>query len=402
MRYVYLLNRLSLLYMTFNTISIILSRSIGQVQFFYYIIALFISEIAIKKYGKNIFFIALLFIPAISSKSFFEALIFIILSFLMTKIQKEEMTSYSLFTEKFENGIKMISGIVAVFLITFSFNILNSFISGFIIVYLTTGTILLRTLRYEETEKKAKRPSRYNMFFNLSIIFLSIILSIEGFRRYLLISLTFIYNKFIDLFFYLFYWLFFVIAILLEQVRRLLYRAISSENINIITQKMGSEDAKKVAQDVMQNTTVNFALAFTAKILVFALFMYIIYKLILKENKVDFSNSQIYREEREFLFDSNKKYINKLSSFLKPRNNNELIRYYYSKYISKLKRSIEIMPYDTSLSIKSKSDNFVDKEKNAIIREIYIKARYGFENISDLEKNLFVNLVKEFKIVKSK
>ncbi|NLY86063.1 MAG: hypothetical protein GX077_06905, partial [Tissierellia bacterium] len=59
-----------------------------------------------------------------------------------------------------------------------------------------------------------------------------------------------------------------------------------------------------------------------------------------------------------------------------PRGPKDQVRYYYRKYLNKVRSVIEIEPSDTSLDVNNKATGF-DRGVIEKIREIYINIRYG-------------------------
>jgi hypothetical protein len=88
-----------------------------------------------------------------------------------------------------------------------------------------------------------------------------------------------------------------------------------------------------------------------------------------------------YLEEKEFILrseDQGKYHRRGLFEFLKPKNSNEQIRFYYQKYLRNcMDKGIEITERDTTEEISNKSQIKFDKKLIDDIRNIYIKIRYG-------------------------
>lgn len=117
------------------------------------------------------------------------------------------------------------------------------------------------------------------------------------------------------------------------------------------------------------------------KIIVFIVaivIVYLAYKLLMKIGERKDTDTLDYIEEREFIRDGKKEKKRKTRLFKDrfPRGPKDQVRYYYRKYLNKVRSVNEIEPSDTSLDVNNKATGF-DREVIEKIREIYINIRYG-------------------------
>ena len=117
------------------------------------------------------------------------------------------------------------------------------------------------------------------------------------------------------------------------------------------------------------------------KIIVFIVaivIVYLAYKLLMKIGERKDTDTLDYIEEREFIRDGKKEKKRKTRLFKDrfPRGPKDQVRYYYRKYLNKVRSVNEIEPSDTSLDVNNKATGF-DRGVIEKIREIYINIRYG-------------------------
>jgi hypothetical protein len=158
---------------------------------------------------------------------------------------------------------------------------------------------------------------------------------------------------------------------------------------------------KKVNSDYLLNNP-NFikCLQILLWIIFIILLFYIIIKILKKTIDVD-RKLEAYEEEKEAIIKiktNENNLIRRLTKMLKPKENNELVRFYYTKYLKLcLKNKINILYSDTSKEINGKAKDSFNNENINILRNIYIKARYGGEEIDDKLLKKFLDYFKKIK-----
>lgn len=320
--------------------------------------------------------------------SFIKYTVLIILSAIVLVFSFKEELSYYPFHDKFQRETKIILGLLCFFLIFFQLDFLNK-ISGFAFIYFVTSIIILRSLRIEETQ--SDNAERLNKKINYIILLASIIISIEKLRLALLNFLIFIYNKAIEIFFYLFSWFFVLLAKLLEKIFKGLKIKTSSNGQEGVLQ---IKDVKRIIENKQNKSLFIFykSMSIIFQILIVLLFIYLIYKIFLRY----YTSSKEYakfKEEREFIKDNLS--INKIfKRITKPYNK---IRLYYQKYLLYINKFKQLKPSDTTFSIKQMADSLISPDINEFIRNVYIKERYGEQILSPEDKDKFIKTVKNIK-----
>ncbi|MCX7903322.1 MAG: hypothetical protein N2486_02315 [Caloramator sp.] len=319
---------------------------------------------------------------------FIKYTILIILSAIVLVSSFKEELSYYHFHDKFQREIKIILGLFGFFLIFFQLDFLNK-ISESAFIYFVSSIIILRSLRIEETQ--SDNAERLNKKINYIILLSSIIISIEKLRIALLSFLVSIYNKTIEIFFYLFSWFFILLAKLLEKLFKGLRIKISSNGQEGVLQ---IKDVKRIIENKQNKSLFVFykSMSVIFQILILLLFIYLIYKIFLRY----YTSSKEYakfKEEREFIKDNLS--INKMfKRITKPYNK---IRLYYQKYLIYINKFKQLKPSDTSFSIKQMADSLISPDINEFIRNVYIKERYGEEITNPEDKDKFIKTVKNIK-----
>lgn len=314
--------------------------------------------------------------------------ILIILSAIVLVFSFKEELSYYYFLDKFQIEIKIILGLFGFFLIFFQISFLNK-ISGILFVYLVSSIILSRSLRIEET--LSDNAERLNKKINYIILLTSVIISIEKLRQALLRFFILIYDKTIEVFFYLFSWFFIIVAKLFEKLFKGLRIKVGSNGQEGILQ---IKDVKRIIENKENKNLFVFykSMSIIFQILIILLFIYLIYKIFLRY----YNSSKEYakfKEEREFIGDNLS--INKIfKRIARPTNK---IRLYYQKYLIYINKFKQLKPSDTTLSIKQMTDSLISPDINEFIRNIYIKERYGEQILNPDDKNKFIKTIKNIK-----
>lgn len=313
---------------------------------------------------------------------------------------KDDELTYYLFLDRFDFGVKVILFISSLFILTVSISVLNKTIAGMILIYLITGVVLLRNLRYLNIGNVSKKISRYNFIINFLLVLTSLVISLEKIRLYLFSFISLLYQRLVDLFFYLFYWFFIIVGVAFDFLSKYIKNNIKSNN-KIIPKASDVNKIKELAEARLKDSNYYFVISLIVKTFIILVFVIIVFKII-KRVAYKPIKTEFYKDEREFIYDGKIKenILKKVVEVLKPKNNNDVVRIYYSKLLKKLQGLIEIKASDTSMSIKAKSDSYIERAKNQEIRDIYIRARYSEDLIDDSRKNVFINMIRNIKFKK--
>lgn len=347
-----------------------------------------------KKKSKLVYVLAIfLFLPLITAKSIDE-LIYLIIYCIITIpmiIKGMSVVRYDNELDIFRKGIYLCLGTCIVSFFIGGIHIFTDFSAYYVIIYLVSSVILLRNLRFEEYNMDNKEGRKINNRYSIIIVISSAILSIAYVREIVVKIIKNSYIYIIDLFMYLFAWLFLGIGYLMSIVYNALISLIKKSGIK--TQGLESimqnkkikspevEEGKVLIDKLLNNQIFKIAV----KAIVILLIVYIILRIFRGLINSERKNEE-YLEEKEFILKSkeiDKTSKNKIFDFIRPRSNEEKIRRYYQKYIKKcLDKNIEIKEIDTTEEIRNKSESKFNPKIIDNIRNIYIKIRYGKKEAS--------------------
>ncbi|QCX32794.1 hypothetical protein FDN13_03210 [Caloramator sp. E03] len=313
--------------------------------------------------------------------------------------------NYSLSIEQFTKEMYVVLAVIIIGLIAQKTAYLNKVSGPYIILFLISSIVLLRTLRYINYNGYDKKIDRINLIYSTLIAALTFTLSLDNIRQKIILLLIKAYYTFIDILMFLFSWLFILIGYILAFIVDILKKIIdkkSFRDINIQIPKIQIEDIKISGPQNMTNLiSSNPILNIILKSLIFILLIYLIAKIFKRQYYLN-EATEFYTEKKEYikenknnLFSSFKKYI----SNKKPKNYNELIRFYYLKFIKKsMLNRIEIKNSDTTFEINKKCEKIYDSKLLNDIRSIYIKIRY--EDIK-ADKKMFKDFYEHYKKLKA-
>ena len=344
-----------------------------------------------KRILKIIFEIALL-LPTlyygISYKSLFIIITFIFALYIIKNIN----TSYESSADEFSLGIKIIIIFFFISFISQTLDIFNTWSAAYIILYIISSVIILRTLRLIKYNQNNKFAVRLNVIYAVIISSISSLICFKNIRDDIIKILIKLYDTIIDVFIYIFSWLFYAIGYLLTILFNLLWKLIKRVKLNPengsinITKLPKYPDRKSLIESFFSIKLVNDFI----KILVIFIISYILIKLFLRKTDKR-ENNMDYTESREFIkntINPDASIIKKLHEYLNLRSCSEYIRYYYRKFLKMcLNKKINIKNSDTTKEINKKSVLIFDNNSLRNIRDIYIYVRYGeFEADKDTLK----------------
>lgn len=311
-------------------------------------------------------------------KSLFTIITFIFALYIIKNID----TSYESSADEFNLGIKIL---IIFFLISFisqTMDIFSTWSAGYIILYIISSIIILRTLRLIKYNQNNKYAVRSNILYSVIISSISVLFCFKNIRDYILVILIKLYDKIIDIFIYIFSWLFYAVGYILTILFNLFWKLIKRaklhpQNGDINIAKLPEyPDRKSLIESIFDIKLVNVLI----KVLVIFIISYILIKLLLK--KTDKKEENIdYTESREFIKDTikqDKNIIKKLHEYFNLRSSSEYIRFYYRKFLKMcLNNKINIKSSDTTKEINKKSELIFNKDSLRGIRDIYLDTRYG-------------------------
>lgn len=354
----------------------IISLSIGRSKLYKFTLFLLLAPIL---YFKGWNFIFLILTTSI-----------ILLLYIQTSLKKGSYTGY---VGMFKKSIILYIVLLYLKILSTQFSWFLGEEAIFIIIYLLSSIVLIRSIRHLDTNMDVLTIQNSNRKYIVSII-LVFLIGIFDILRNILLKLT---NKAFELVEYVLYLILYPINKFLFWFFALFENMESVEEEIIIGQGEipGEIIEPEAIEGFAEYAQKNFLiLKIMAATILFLVVIYILYKLLSKTGSKNYIGVE-YTEHREYIRDEKKK---KRRFFRDPypKNPKEQIRYYYRKFLEKLdKEDIEVLKQDTSLDINEKA---ADKFANNIdkIRNIYIDSRYGNSNVGkeDVEtiKGLYKNL----------
>lgn len=252
----------------------------------------------------------------------------------------------------------------------------------FIIIYLLSTIVLVRSIRHLDSGMDMDKIKRINIRYLILVSFISFIVTLEGLRNFIFSIFKTIYVFLVNLLIRI---LAFPITILLDLARKFVgyLMALAMKN-NALGQLLGELGEGLVDTTDMEITEIYYKSTLNiTRTLLTVILIYIIYKLIIRVGSREHRGLE-YTEEREYIKNTDKK-RRRLRREKYPKGLQAQIRYYYRRYLEKLdKRKIEVLKSDTSLDVKEKAMKTYGEE-NERIRQIYIDSRYGNK---DVDKNV--------------
>ncbi len=260
------------------------------------------------------------------------------------------------------------------------YNYIN-FSVPFIIIYLMTTIILVRSIRHLESGMDMKKIRQVNYRYIGMISVISFIVTLDNLRTFMFFMIKKTYLFFIDIIMKLLYY---PIVIIGGMVNKIISYLMSKAIENGALEQLLGDMLGKESPPVEEMYEIYYSSTRTVmKILLIIFIIYIIYKLIIKVGDRSYKGLE-YTEEREYIKEPKKK-KRRFSREKYPKELNEQIRYYYRRYLEKLnKKKVEVLKTDTSLDINEKAEEIYE-EGIERIRKIYIDSRYGN---GDVDKNM--------------
>lgn len=349
---------------------------------FTYLAALFKDKRTLK-----IIFEIVLLLPAafygLSYKSLFTVAIFVYAVYIIKNIN----TSYESFYDEFNTGIKVIILFFVISFITQSLDIFNNYSAGYIIIYIITSVITLRTLRLNKYNQNNKYAERSNLIYSAIISSISAAVCFKNIRVFVFKIIVGLYDIIVNIFMYIFSWFFYAVGYLLTIAFNYLWKLMrrgkfNPDNGNISIAKLPDYPYRKSLIESFLNTKLVNVLI--KMLVIFAVF-YILLKIFLKKSDKTDDNGD-YIENREFIKNSIKpgaSIIKRMQEYFNTRSCSEHIRYYYRKFLKMcMENKVDLKISDTTQEINKKSELIYNKNELNDIRDIYINVRYG-ENEAD-------------------
>lgn len=241
----------------------------------------------------------------------------------------------------------------------------------FMMLYLFSEILLSVTLRQSAYGTTSKKNNRRIYVFLILAMVLSLIISVEGIRIQLLYGTGVLFGLLQKALFFLLYPLLYVGLWIFTASGRRLMEVFSDSYVEqeIPGASPGIGEEIKMAQN---SDLWGFVLG-AGLLVVIMVIGYFVYK----KRRVDNYSRRPLNEKREYLI-SKETLFNRKKRDRFPSGYNDQIRYYYRKYLRKIKKNRMLEVSDTSQSISLKGDGVT--LNNDEIRDLYIQFRYGGES----------------------
>lgn len=272
-------------------------------------------------------------------------------------------------------------------------------LAPFVLVYIVSCITVLRIQRQREHTSENKLISRLNYIYSFSLILLAFLLGAESSRKFIwkaLVGLWYlvpraILNSLPHIYLAVMYVLVkpFELIIYLIKLAKAFFAGktlIMDENV-LLKNAFENIDPYEARMTALLHNKI---IPFIVWAVIISLTLLFLVKFFQARGEKRNKNER-FEEEKEFLIGENKGtpgFVKRAAEYMKFRNNNELIRLYYSKILKLcLKKQVNLESGDTSLDVNRKSG--FDPTRMEALRDTYIKVRY-----SDYTANK--NEVKEF------
>ncbi|MDR7857410.1 DUF4129 domain-containing protein [Tissierella sp.] len=335
---------------------------------------LFVSTTFALSYKKSIFFegiILLLFLPLKFYNSNAAIFLIVFTAFMLYLYIKKSLLSVNydqyLYKLKISYTVLVLTIAMRSLLLDFSGSI--GYALFFIIMYLLSSILLNRLMRHLDANMDIKKIRKTNFVY---LGFMSVGFVISTFEK-LRGNIVDVIDKIITAIYYPIYLLLRNFDLSSESNKKTALDYAQEE-----TTKTISEISPEEIENMMNSGIFKLFKVFSKIMLVVLILLlaYIIYKLFTRngDSTID------YTEERENIKDLKKK-KRRIRREKYPSERKEQIRYYYRRYLEKLKKiNIELLKSDTSLEVNEKAGEVLEGDIDEL-REIYIESRYGDKEV---------------------
>lgn len=380
-----IVNFFSFLFLILNFILLFMNITNNNSLFFLYIIIFSFVLYKLKLKNTILFYISFIFLvlPLFFYHSIIHILFIITVYFCAFYFifYIIDNMNYSLLIEQFTKEMYVLLAVIITGLIAQKTTYLSKVSGPYIISFLISSIMLLRTSRYINYNGYDKKIGRINLIYSILITALTFILSSDSIRQKIILLFTKIYYAFIDAFMFLFSWLFILIGyalVFLIDIFKKIVNKKSFKNMNIQNPQI-IEDIKISKPHDINFISSNPILNIILKSLVFIIIIYLIAKIFKSQYNLN-KTTEFYTEKKEYIKENKSNFFKNFKKYIpykKTKNYNELIRFYYLKFIKKsILNKIEIKNSDTTFEINKKCEKIYDRKLLNDIRNIYIKIRY--------------------------
>lgn len=390
-----ILNRFSIIYAVLSfLIANVENIDLGTMAFMWQVLIVFI---VFNFKGKKAFYpIGLLvFLPLIMIKSSSLFIIVVLTGvygiYYALKGLGELDYDYSI--EEFERGSFVLLVLFGLALIFINIGVLGKASGYYIILFMVSSIVLLRSLRNIDYIRNNEKIRKINLINTTIIVGASCALSVSTIRNAIIGFIKGAYIFVTDTVLYVFSWFFLGLGIVIEKIFRfIMSRGSGLKNPPEIKSGQGMRpeglDKKSLIEGLLEIGWLNTLLRIILIILIIVLIIKVFKGIRGSRHRVE----DEFEETKEFIggdgFALNN-FIKKAAAFIKPLSNYEKIRHYYKRFLKMaVDNGIRIEKRDTTFDITQKTIRRYDEESLNKMRNTYIKVRYGnhFPNRDDVKR----------------
>ena len=309
----------------------------------------------------------------------------------------KEKTDYWFMTGLFSKGLGIVAALTLFSWLRGGANLLNRDYTSYILIFLVTSVLLLRTLRHLLHGGGEADLRKINLIYSFIILISSFILGNAAVRSFPGSAFAKAYAAFVEAAVYLLSWLLLPLAYLINWLVHGLF-VLGWKGPQAPPENVGTPlpprlpDASGSYPDILQK--LQRLLHIPVDILIIALLMFGLFKLLRRLND-SARTTEEYREEREITLPSGKNTPSRprIRKLFPPRNGAERVRHYYRQFLSlALKRELNILHSDTTLEIQEKGKACFGQEDLEAMRAIYLQVRYDGKPCPEETANVFRTL----------
>lgn len=282
----------------------------------------------------------------------------------------------------------LIAAIVRSYLETLSGSLTISL--PYIMFFLLASIVLIRSVRHLDSGMEVKRLRSTNLKYIAMLATVMLVTTVEQVREYMWIGVGFLYGiillparllvKLIEIIFELLY--------LLRRDRPGSW----DDRPQLPGDIWGDGDAPGAGEEELMYIDFSILEKIIAVLLIIVI-LYALYSILRKRGRALYSSVK-YTEEREFIKEVRKR---RRTRGRYPSNLREQIRFYYRRYLGKLKRAdVGIARSDTSQDVNAKAASVFETGIERI-RDIYIQARYSNKDVDRQDVEEMESLFKQLK-----
>lgn len=356
------------------------------------IISFGISYFIKRKKALSIILSVLMFIPLIFVKST-DGIIFqsaIILFCIYICFRNILNNDYELEIDVFKKGLLLFFMMLLVSIVTISVNVLERYSAQYILIYLVSSVVIMRTMRLLKYSSGNREGERVNKRYTICMVAFAAIMCIEAVKKAIIGGISFVFNIILKLIGHVLYWLILGVGYAAEFIINKLNKLLKFSGIDIDDDIFKNLLGKNRTQNRKEGYLAEYifnspVLKIILRIALVLLILYFVLKII-KGMSIKREEESGYVEDKEFIKREKKGYgdfIKKISMSIRPKNPGDYIRYYYQRFMNLcIKKGVFITNKDTTREINDKSKVEFDEGSLEDIRGIYIKTRYSKDDAS--------------------